>query len=122
MTFRDYLTGTVFFAILIFGPVGHESKYGMIIRFCQVILIPLIIWLFLGWIWMNNRISKKTETLLKRILSFAISLTFTVFVLTEVISPSPWYDGIVRRNWGDVFLLMILAGFFLYMALAKEKN
>ena len=122
MTFRDYLTGTVFFAILIFGPVGHESKYGMIIRFCQVILIPLIIWLFLGWLWINNRIRKKTETLLKRILSFAISLTFTVFLLIEVISPSPWYDGIVRRNWGDVFLLMILAGFFLYMALAKEKN
>jgi hypothetical protein len=122
MTFRDYLTGTIFFAILIFGPVDHESKYGIIIRFCQVILIPLIIWLFLGWIWMSKRISKKTATLLQRILSFAISLTFTVFALIEVISPSPWYDGIVRRNWGDVFLLLIFSGLFLYMALAKEKN
>ena len=122
MTFRDYLTGTIFFSILIFGSVDHESKYGMVIRFCQVILIPLIIWLFLSWLWMNNGMRKKTETLLQRILSFAISMTLTVFAVIEVVSPSPWYDGVVRRNWGNVFLLMIFAGFFLYMAVVKEKN
>jgi hypothetical protein len=122
MTFRNYLTGTIFFVVMLFGPIDHESEYGMVLRFSQVILIPSIIWLLLSWLWVKYEISKKTETLLERILSIVISLTLIVFALIEVIYPNPWYDGIVRRNWGNVFLLMIFAGFFLNIAFTKGKN
>lgn len=47
---KDFLTGIIFLVLLIWGPIDHEGKFGMAIRFGYLIFIPLIVRFFVGLI------------------------------------------------------------------------
>ena len=119
MHFRDSLTGIIFFALLIWGPVDHNGKLGMITRICYVVLIPLIIWLSLNWIWKSQQVSEKTERILNRILSGVITIALIVFALIEAFSINQ-SEG--NSNWGNVFLLIVLAAFSFYVTISKGEK
>lgn len=137
MNFKSYLTGTVFWVLLIWGPIDHESSYGLAIRLLYLIIIPLIIWMLLNLIWHRWEPNIKSEIILERILSGLICITVLVLAYLEAISKTHignteqirTRDGLEDvgedvvlhgANWGNVFLLIIFALLILWFGVLKK--
>lgn len=137
MNFKSYLTGTVFWALLIWGPIDHESSYGLAIRLLYLIVIPLIIWMLLNLIWHRWEPNIKSEIILERILSGLICATLLVLAYLEAISKTHIVnteqirtrDGLEDvgedvilqgANWGNVFLLTAFALLILWFGVLKK--
>jgi succinate dehydrogenase hydrophobic anchor subunit len=86
MTFRNYLAGTIFAVLLIWGPIDHSWPAWLAIRIGYVILLPLVVWLLLGWVWNHWQPNNKLEIILERILSGIICITLFVLAALEVTS------------------------------------
>lgn len=140
MNFKSYLSGTIFWILLIWGPIDHSKQFGLAIRIGYLILIPLIIWLLLNWIWNRWQPNINSEIILERILSGIIGISLFVFAYFEAISTTHIgntqqiqtrdgmedvgeYVTIQGANWGNVFLLIGAALLvFWFGVLKKEKN
>ena len=85
MNFKSYLSGIIFWILLIWGPIDHSNQFGLAIRIGYLILIPLIIWLLLNWVWNRWQPNIKSEIILERILSAIICIALFVLEYFEAI-------------------------------------
>jgi hypothetical protein len=139
MNFKSYLSGTIFWILLIWGPIDHSNQFGLAIRIGYLILIPLIIWLLLNWVWNRWQPNIKSEIILERILSAIIGIALFVFAYFEAISTTHIgntqqiqtrdgmedvgeYVTIQGANWGNVFLLIIAALLVFWFGVLKKGN
>lgn len=130
MNFRIYLAGTIFWVLLIWGPVDHLKPFGLAIRAGYLIFIPLIVWLLLSWARFRWEPNNKLEIILERILSGIICITLFVFAFFEAISKTHLgntqqiqtryeiedvgeYVELQGADWGNVLLLVVIALFVL---------
>lgn len=137
MSFKDYLAGTVFVILLLWGPIDHSWSYWLEIRIAYLIIIPLLIWVVLSWLINYLEPSNKVEDNLKRILSGLICITLFIFAIFEAISKThignTQYvtssygmeavgENIVvdGANWGSVFMLIIIALLVLWLGVIKK--
>lgn len=86
MSFRNYLTGTIYVILLIWGPIDHSWPYWLVIRIGYLHLIPLLVWLLLGWVWNRWQPSDKIENTLERTLSGLICITLFTLAILEATS------------------------------------
>jgi hypothetical protein len=137
MTFRDYFTGTVFVLLLLCGPINHSWPSWFAIRISYLMLIPLVIWLIIGWIWNYWQPEVKTEIVLKRLLSGIIvisllTLAYFLGVSKTHIGNTQWIqtrdgwedvgDDIVLQgpDWGSVIIIIIIALLFLWFGVFRK--
>jgi hypothetical protein len=86
MTFRNYLAGTIFVILLIWGPIDHSWPVWLAIRIGYLILIPFLVWLLLGWVWNYWQPTAKIEITLERILSGLICIALFTLAILEATS------------------------------------
>lgn len=86
MSFRNYLTGTIFVILLLWGPIDDSWSGSLMIRISYLILIPLIVWVLFGWIWSRLQPADKFEVSLNRILSAIISVGLFILAVIEATS------------------------------------
>jgi len=139
MAFRNYLTGTIFAVLLIWGPIDHSWSAWLAIRIGYLILVPLIVWFLLGWIWNYWRPNNKLEITLERFLSGIICIALFVLAVLEAISKrhigntqlirtrdgmEAVGDDIVLQgpDWGNVFVLVVIAVFVLWFGVLKKGS
>ncbi len=137
MNFKSYLAGTIFWILLIWGPIEHSKPFGLAIRTGYLILIPLIIWLLLNWIWNRWQPNIKSEIILERILSGIICIALFVFAYFEAILNTHIgntqqiqtrdgmedvgeYVKLQGADWGNVFLLIIVALLVFWYGVLKK--
>ncbi len=139
MTFRNYITGTIFVILLIWGPIDHSWPLWLLVRTSYLILIPLIVWLILSWIWNHWQPSEKLEVTLNRILSGTISVgLFTLAILeatstthignTQTIRTRDGYEDVgdyielPGPDYGNVFVIVIIAILVLWFGVLKKDS
>lgn len=137
MNFKSYLTGIIFWVLLIWGPVDHSRPFGLAIRAGYLIIIPIIVWLVLSWAWNRWQPNIKSEIILERILSGLICIALFIFAFFEAISNTHLgntqqiqtrdgmedvgeYVTLQGANWGNVFLFVIAALFVLWFGVLKK--
>ena len=137
MNFKSYLTGTIFWILLIWGPIDHSNPYGLAVRIGYLILIPLIILLLLSWVWNHWQPNIKLEIILERILSALICIALIIFAYFEAISNTHIgntqqiqtrdgmedvgeYVTLQGPNWGNVILLIIAALLVFWFGVLKK--
>ena len=137
MAFRNYLAGTIFAVLLIWGPIDHSWPAWLAIRIGYLVLIPLIIWLLLGWVWNFWQPGNKVEFALERLLSGIIcAALFTLAVLeaiskthignTKVIQTRDGMEAVgddivlPGPDWGNVVVILIIALLVLWFGVLKK--
>lgn len=137
MFFRNYLAGTIFAILLIWGPIDHSWPAWLAIRIGYLIIVPLVIWLLLGWVWNLWDPNNKLEITLERMLSGIICIVLLVLATLEAISKihignDQWIrtrDGmeavgedIVLQgpDWRAVIVLVIIALLVLWFGVLKK--
>jgi hypothetical protein len=137
MAFRKYLVGTIFAVLLIWGPIDHSWPLWLAIRIGYLILVPLAVWLSLGWIWYHWQPNNKLENTLERILSGIICIALFTLATLEAISEThvgntqqiQTRDGmedvgedilLQGPDWGNVFILVIIAILLLWLGVLKK--
>lgn len=139
MTFRNYITGTIFIIILIWGPIDHSWNNWLLIRTSYLILIPLVVWLLLRWIWNHWQPTDKLETILNRILSATISVGLLILAILEATSTTHIdntqtirtrdgyedvgdYIELPGPDYRNVFVIVIIAILFLWFGVLKYNS
>jgi len=137
MTFKNYITGTIFVILLIWGPINHSLPAWLLIRTSYLILAPLIVWLLLGWIWNHWQLTDKLEATLKRILSGTISVGIFILAILEATSTTHIgntqtirtrdgyedvgdYIELPGPDYGNVFVFVIIAILVLWFGVLKK--
>lgn len=138
MAFRNYLAVTIFFVLGIWGPIDDTWTAWLAIRIGYLILVPLIVWLLLGWIWKKWQPIDKTEISLIRILSGINSIVLFSIAILEATSKThigntqyiQTRDGIEAvgdyillpgPDWGGVLIALLFAVLFLWFGVIKLK-
>jgi hypothetical protein len=137
LDFRNYLAGTIFFVLLIWGPINHSWTAWLVLRIGYLLIIPLIAWFLLGWVWNRWQLNAKLDSLLNRTLSGIIFIALIVLAILEATSTT--HIGNTQRirtrdgyedvgdsillqgpDYGNVFLIVLLAGFLLWFGVLKR--
>lgn len=137
MNFRIYLAGTIFWVLLIWGPVDHSRPFGLAIRTVYLILIPVFVWFLISWIWSRWRPNNKLESILERILSGLICIAIFIFAFFEAISKTHTentqqiqtrdgmedvgeYVVVQGTDWGSVLFLIVIALLVLWYGVLRK--
>lgn len=137
MAFRNFIAGTIFAVLLIWGPIDHSWPAWLTIRIGYLIIIPVVVWLLLGWVWNLWPPNNKLEYVLNRVLSGIICIALFVLAALEALSKvhignTQWIrtrdgteavgDDIVLPgpDWGNVLVLVIIAVFVLWFGVLKK--
>lgn len=137
MKFINYLTGTVFVILLIWGPIDHSWPAWLAIRFAYLLFIPLFLWLFLRWLWKHWPPGSKVEIVLERILSGGICLLFLILAFVDFTSKTHLGNTQVIRtrdgleavgddivlpgpNYGMAIMWVIIAFFIFWYGVLKK--
>lgn len=134
MNFREYLVATIFFILLIFGPIDHSSKYGMAIRSLSIVLAPIISFIILNYIWKRTEPNEKIEILLSRVLSVLISI-FLFIIAFRIATHKQNSKNIAvantnvnnqifieNLNYKNASLVVFFALIFLWLGVLKLKS
>ncbi|MDP2906284.1 MAG: hypothetical protein Q8O22_08300 [Candidatus Omnitrophota bacterium] len=139
MSSRKYLVGALVVALLIWGPLDHAWPAWFAIRMGYLIAIPVAAWFLLGWIWRVWQPDAASENRFERALGGATAGVLVVLAILEAMANThvgnTMYvrtregteavgDDIVMRgpDWGNVFMLLIAAGFALWFSVAKRES
>jgi hypothetical protein len=139
MSFRNYLTGTIYIALLVWGPIDHSWPYWLAIRIGYLHLIPLLVWLLLGWIWNRWQPGDKTENTLQRILSGLICIIlFTLAMLEATLKTHTGNTKTIRTrdgtedvgdyielpgpDYGQVLIIALIALLVLWFGILKRRT
>lgn len=139
MTFKNYLAGTIFLILLIWGPIDHSWSEWLLIRIAYLILIPLIVWLILGWVWNHWQLEEKLDVKLNRIISGTISVGLFVFAIinatstahidnTQTIRTRDGYEDVgdyialPGPDYGNVFIIVMIAILVLWFGVLKKDS
>ena len=68
MVSRHYIVGAVVIVLLMWGPLDHDSPWGLAIRLGYLVLVPLIVWVGLMWLWRRWKPDEASEDRLQRTL------------------------------------------------------
>lgn len=137
MNFRNYLTGTIFVVLLIWGPIDNTWAASLAVRIGYLILIPLTVWFLLGWIWINWTPTEKAESSLNRTLSGIICISLFGLAYLQATSKThigntQWIqtrDGMEAvgedillqgADYGNVFVILIIAGLVFWFGVIKS--
>jgi hypothetical protein len=137
MTFKNYLAGTIFVILLIWGPINHSWRFWLAVRTGYLILIPFLVWLLLGLVWNYWQPNDKVEISLKRILSGLICVVLFTLAIFEAISKThvgntQWIrtrdgmeavgeDTVLRGpDYGSVFIITVIALLILWFGVLKK--
>lgn len=137
MNFRNYLAGTIFVVLLIWGPIDHSWPAWLVIRIGYLILVPLSVWLLLGWVWNHWQPNKKLEITLERILSGIVCIALFAFAIHEIISKThigntQWIqtrdgteavgDDIILPgpDWVNIFVIVVIALIVLWFGVLRK--
>jgi hypothetical protein len=135
MNFKSYLAGTLFFILLIWGPLYDEYKFGIIVRLSYLIFLPISVLKILNYV----NLSKRTEIILNRALSHFISLTFFAIAYFEskelshlvndnIILNRDGYEEVGNDieipgpDWRNVILWIAFGLIFLWIAINPKKD
>jgi chromate transport protein ChrA len=134
MNFREYLVATIFFILLIFGPVDHSSTYGIAIRTLSIVLTPIISFIILNYIWKRTEPNEKVEILLSRVLSVLISI-FLFIIAFKIATHKQNIESLAAANTNvsnEIFIenlnyknasvVVFFALFFLWLGIVKLKS
>ena len=134
MNFREYLVATIFFILLIFGPIDHSSKYGIAIRTLYIVLTPIISFIILNYIWKRTEPNEKVEILLSRVLSVLISI-FLFIIAFKIATHKQNIENLAAANTNvsnEIFienlnyktasLVVFFALIFLWLGIIKLKS
>lgn len=138
MKFRAFLTLTVLFLLLIWGPIDHSWPYWLAVRIGYLVLVPLLVWALVGWLWARWSPSAKREHSLNCILSGLISIALLAFAFLEATSKThvgntQWIgtqngmeavgDDIVLHgpDYTNVFLLTVFALLFFGLGVLRKR-
>ena len=138
MRFRNYLTGTIFAILLLWGPIDHSWPAWLAVRTGYLILIPLLVWFLLGWTWNHLKPTNKFEIKLERILSGLICIALFTLAIIEATSKThigntqtirtrdgleDVGDDIVLPgpDYRNVFVIVIIALLVLWFGVLKKK-
>lgn len=139
MTFKNYITGTIFVILLIWEPIDHSWPVWLLIRTSYLILMPLILWLLLSWIWNHWQPTDKLESTLNRILSGTISIGLIILAILEATSTTHIgntqtirtrdgyedvgdYIQLPGPDYGNVFVIVLIAILFLWFGVLKKGS
>lgn len=139
MFFRQYLVTAIFIALLMWGPIDHSMKGGLIIRLAYLIIIPLVIYFLLAWVWDKWEPSMKVEDILERTLSGLICGFLILMALFEArskehIGNTKWIqtregmeavgDDIVLKgpDTGQIVMLIVFAILVFVFGVMKIKT
>ncbi len=137
MSFRNYLTGTVFVILCIWGPVDYIWPSWLLAPIGYLILVPLIVWLLLSWIWRRWEPSLKFESILNRVLSGGICLSLIVLAYiesnatthignTQTIRTGDGYEDVgdyiqlPGPDYGNVVIIVVIALLFFWAGVLKK--
>ncbi len=138
MGIRKYLVGVLVLVLLLWGPVDHSWPAWLLIRAAYLILVPVIVWIILGYIWKIWRPDAQTERLLSRALA---GLTAGVLLCGAILTFSARHhvecDQYARSRDGDecvgdyvavsgpdkgkALMLIVGAGFAFWLAIRKDE-
>lgn len=138
MTFKSYLSWTIFVILLIWGPIDHSWPSLLLIRTSYVVLIPIIVWIILSWFLNLLHITDKTDAILNRILSTIISVVLFILAILEATSKKHIgntqtintnvgnedvgdYIELTGPDYGNVFVLVIFASLFLWHGVLRKE-
>ncbi len=136
MNFRPTLVTAILIGLLLFGPIDHTSKYGLLIRLGYLALIPLSIHLLLRIIWNRLEPNEKVEKLLGRILAIVLSVAVFIGAIAQAMSKyhignTQWVravdgmeavgDDIVLPgpDWFSVALLLVISVVIFWVGVIK---
>lgn len=130
MNFREYLVATIFFILLIFGPIDHSSKYGIAIRTLYIVLTPIISFIILNYIWKRTEPNEKVEILLSRVLSVLISIFLFIIAFKIATHKQNAAENtnvsneifIENLNYKTASLVVVFALIFLWLGVIKLKS
>jgi hypothetical protein len=139
MSSRKYLVGALVVALLIWGPIDHLWPVWLAIRIGYLIAIPVAAWFLLGWIWRVWHPDAATETRFERGLGGATGAVFVVLAIFEAMADTHIGNTMLVRtrdgmeavgddivlsgpDWGNVLMLLIVAGFAFWFSVAKSKS
>lgn len=139
MAFRNYLSLTVFIALLMFGPINDSWPAWLAIRIGYLIIVPFLVWLLTGWIWNYWQPSNQTEITLQRLLSGAICVGLFILAGLEATSKThigntkviQTRDGIEAvgddivlsgPSWGNVFVIVLIAALVLWFGVLRKSK
>lgn len=139
MSFKNYITGTIFVILLIWGPIYHSWPMWLLIRTSYLIFIPLILWLLLNWIWNHWQPTDKLQVTLNRILSATISIGLFILAILEATSTTHIgntqtirtrdgyedvgdYIELPGPDYGNVFVIVIIAILVLWFGVLKKDS
>ena len=139
MVFLQYFVTVLLVVLMLFGPIDHDSKYGMWIRIGYLVLLPVISWWILKWIWDRWMPEENQEDTAVRVLSISIGITLLIFVIMEFSRTSHLanteyirtQDGIEEvgnyvkvkgRNWTNIIMMAIFAFLFLWHGLFRKRK
>ena len=123
--------------LLIWGPIDYSWPAWLAIRTGYLILIPMVVWLLLGWVWNYWQLSKKLDTTLETILSGIICITLIVLAVLEATSKihirntrliqtkdgmEGVGDGLLAKgpDWGIVLFLVVVALLFFWFGVLRK--
>jgi hypothetical protein len=66
---RHWIVGLIALGLLIFGPIDHDSPYGIAVRLGYLVLVPLAVWIGLAGFWRIWRPDRSAEVRLGRALA-----------------------------------------------------
>lgn len=117
MVSRHYIVGAVVIVLLMWGPLDHDSPWGLAIRLGYLVLVPLIVWVGLMWLWRRWKPDEASEDRLQRTLEGMASGVMLAWVIIRL------EDGYQRREDTDaIFFQIIFGSFFFYLSMMKDKD
>lgn len=139
MSFRPTLVTAILTGLLLWGPIDHNSKYGLLIRLGYLVLIPVLMHFLLRIIWKWLEPTERLERLLGRMLAIILSVCVFIGAIAEAISKyhignSQWVrsagggmedvgDDIVLPgpDWFAVTLLLVISVVIFWIGVIKAR-
>lgn len=84
MTFNNYFTGVLFFCLLMWVPIDHDSSNWLSIRLLSTTIPPLLVWVFLAVLYKKSTVYNRIEPVLVQVLSGVVSLLLLYFAVIEI--------------------------------------
>lgn len=140
MAFNNYFTGVLFFCLLMWGPINHDSSNWLLIRLLSITVPPLLVWVFLAVLYKKSTVYNRIEPILIKVLSGIISLLLLYFAITEItnykdVSDNEWWNNVYDKgvsleeyvksksiDWISFMFLLIGSGLFFVLGVLNLRK
>lgn len=137
MFFKKYLTIVVFFLLLIWWPINHQSAQWPFFRIFYLLIIPLIVWISISLVWKKYTPPFKIEVILEKCLTSLICVIILFYAIKKGLNNSylantktvRTFDGtedvgdyvrVQGTDWGTIILLVTIALLIFWFGVIKR--